>query len=65
MLRRGVITSLGLIGGFVGFLFLLSTPAFATSWTDWTAAMNGAPGAATGTLGGVAVSYSGEVDGSV
>jgi len=37
----------------------------ATSWTDWTSASNGSSGSAAGTLGGVGVSYSGEVLGSV
>jgi len=34
----------------------------ATVWTDWTGATAGAPGTAAGTVSGVAVSYSGEVD---
>lgn len=31
------------------------------TWTDWTVAVGGAAGTAAGTLGGVAVSYAGEV----
>ncbi len=42
---------------------LLSLPAEATTiWTDWTTASTGAPGTAGGLLGGVAVTYSGELD---
>jgi hypothetical protein len=33
----------------------------ATVWTDWTTASSGAPGSATGTVGGVGVTYSGEL----
>jgi hypothetical protein len=33
-----------------------------TTWTDWTTASNGAPGSASGTLTGITVSYSGELD---
>jgi len=61
MFRKAATTSMRLVGSFVGLLFLLSTPAFATSWTDWTAVTVGAPGSASGTLDGVAVTYSGEV----
>ena len=61
MFRKAAITSMGLLGGFVGFLFLLSTPAFATSWTDWIVATAGTPGSASGTLDGVAVTYSGDL----
>jgi hypothetical protein len=35
-----------------------------TMWTNWTTATVGAPGSATGTVGGVGVSYSGELDAS-
>lgn len=39
--------------------------AFAqTTWTDWTSATPGEPGAAVGTLGGISVTYSGEVLGN-
>lgn len=59
---NGVVVSLRLISSFMGFLFLLSTPAFAaTIWTDWTSATPGTPGSASGTLAGVAVSYSGDL----
>jgi hypothetical protein len=40
--------------------FPLSLQA-ATIWTDWTAATEGAFGTASGTLGGVTVSYAGEI----
>jgi hypothetical protein len=39
----------------------LSAPA-ATTWTNWTAATAGAPGSASGTVAGVGVTYSGELD---
>jgi hypothetical protein len=43
-----------------------SAPASAaTIWTDWLTAQNGGPGSATGNLGGVSVSYSGGLVGSV
>ena len=45
-------------------LFAASAQA-ATIWTDWTSATGGFPGSASGTLGGVGVSYTGEVIGSV
>jgi len=35
-----------------------------TAWTDWTAATPGEPGSAAGTLGGIAVTYTGEVLGN-
>lgn len=38
------------------------TASAATIWTDWTAATAGAPGSATGSAGGVTVTYSGELD---
>lgn len=37
----------------------------ATIWTDWTSATAGAPGTAGGTLNGVAVTFSGELDSAV
>jgi len=37
----------------------------ATVWTDWASATPGAPGSAAGTLDGVAVTYSGELDSAV
>ena len=36
-----------------------------TVWTDWTSATVGDAGTATGTLNGVGVTYSGELDGAV
>lgn len=47
------------------FLAMTMPGMAATIWTDWTGATTGAPGAATGTLGGVTVSYSGELGGFV
>lgn len=47
----------------VGALALSAIPSFAaTIWTDWSSATVGAPGSATGTVNGVGVSYSGELD---
>jgi hypothetical protein len=43
--------------------FTAGLPA-ATIWTDWTSATIGAPGAAGGTLGGVTVTYAGQVTGN-
>ena len=37
----------------------------ATVWTDWISASVGPPGSAAGTLGGVGVTYSGELDSAV
>ncbi|HEY7041758.1 MAG TPA: PEP-CTERM sorting domain-containing protein [Methylomirabilota bacterium] len=37
----------------------------ATIWTDWSSAIGGFPGSASGTLNGVGVSYSGEVSGAI
>ena len=46
--------------------YLLALPASAaTIWTDWTSATAGAPGSAAGTLNGIGVSYSGELDSAV
>jgi hypothetical protein len=42
-----------------------ATAGAATVWTDWTAATNGAPGTAAGTVSGVSVTYSGELDSRV
>lgn len=36
-----------------------------TIWTNWTAATNGSPGSASGTVNGIGVTYSGELEGSV
>jgi len=45
---------------------LFATPTLAlTVWTDWTSASVGAPGSAAGTLNGVGVTYSGELDSAV
>lgn len=53
------------------FIFMLlamwvaAPTSAATVWTDWTSAAVGAPGSATGTLNGVGVTYSGELDSAV
>jgi hypothetical protein len=57
-----------LLFSFIGILLSisLSLPASAgTVWTDWTSASVGAPGSAAGTLDGVGVTYSGELDSAV
>jgi hypothetical protein len=60
--RRFALTTVA-IAGVLGFTVL---PAFAiTTWTDWTSATSGHPGSATGTLGGVVVTYAGDLDGAV
>jgi hypothetical protein len=47
-------------------VLLFAIPASAaTMWTNWTTAVNGNPGSASGVFGGVNVSYSGQVIGSV
>lgn len=59
--RRFALTAVA-IAGVLGFTVL---PASAiTTWTDWASASAGTPGSATGTLGGVGVTYAGEVLGS-
>jgi hypothetical protein len=45
-------------------LSIMPTLQAATIWTDWTSATLGTPGSASGTLGGVTVSYNGEVNGN-
>lgn len=51
-----------LLGGLL--LSAITAPA-ATIWTDWTSATNGAPGLAAGSVGGVGVTYAGELGGSI
>ena len=47
-------------------LLIVVGPASAvTVWTDWTGASAGAPGSASGSVSGVGVSYSGELDNAV
>ena len=51
---------------FVAATALFAPPALAvTVWTDWTSTTAGAPGSAAGTLNGVGVTYSGELDSAV
>ena len=62
MIHRTLLVALAL----VMLLGLAVVDAQAASiWTDWTTATGGAPGSASGTLGGVGVSYSGEVFGAI
>jgi hypothetical protein len=42
-----------------------ATSGATTVWTNWTAATSGAPGTAVGTVSGVGVTYSGELDAAV
>lgn len=66
MILKRIIPSCALMGALMSIVFLSAAPAFAvTTWTDWTSATAGAPGSASGSLGGVAVSYSGELDSAV
>jgi hypothetical protein len=63
----GLMTNLsgrrGLLGLAVAACVIVAAPvSAATIWTDWTQAAVGNPGSATGNLGGVNVSYSGELD---
>src|SRR5690349_15404282 len=63
---KRIVSAWGWVGSLGSVLFLLAVPASAdTTWTNWTSATVGAPGSAAGTLGGVNVSYAGEVDSSV
>jgi PEP-CTERM motif len=68
VILKRIMPTCALMGAFalmsVGFLSV--APASAdTTWTNWTSATAGAPGSASGSLNGVAVSYSGEVDSTV
>jgi len=56
-----------LISSFMAVLFLFTTRSQAgTMWTDWTSFTVGGNGggSATGSVGGIGVSYSGELDGA-
>ena len=65
MLRKFEVRTI-LLGCLMTVITLFAPTTFAaTTWTDWTSAANGSPGSASGTLNGVAVSYSGEVGGPV
>ena len=46
----------------IGFSAISAPAAASTIWTDWSGATAGAPGTATGSVGGVGVTYSGELD---
>lgn len=62
MIRRLFALSAAAMAG----MAFAAVPAFAiTVWTNWTSAAVGAPGSATGTLNGVGVTYSGELDSAV
>jgi hypothetical protein len=63
MMLKRIVSTCGLLGPLMVVLFLFPAPASAvTIWTNWTSASAGAPGTASGTLDGVSVNYSGEVD---
>ena len=66
MILTRLVRGCALMGALMGAALLSAAPASAvTTWTDWTSATAGAPGSASGSLGGVAVSYSGELDSAV
>jgi PEP-CTERM motif len=45
-----------------GILFIaIAAQSFGTTWVNWTALTTGTPGSATGTLGAITISYSGEL----
>jgi hypothetical protein len=51
-----------LVAVFGAFALAAASPAHAnTIWTDWTSATPGNPGSASGTMGGIAVTYSGQL----
>jgi hypothetical protein len=67
MIRKRSLPTVSLLGSLAGALMLCVPPAHAaTIWTDWTSATNGSSsGSAFGTVGGVGVSYSGQLNGFV
>ena len=54
-----------LLSGVISILLFAMPASAATMWTNWTTAVNGNPGSASGVLDGVNVSYSGQVIASV
>jgi len=66
VIRKRIILSCALMGAFMSAVLLSTAPVSAdTTWTNWTSATAGAPGSAAGSVNGVAVSYSGELDSAV
>jgi PEP-CTERM motif len=66
MMRKRMHQRQALISVLITVLLLIAAPASAvTMWTDWTGASVGAPGSASGTLNGIAVTYSGELDSAI
>lgn len=66
MIIKRIIPSCALMGALMSAVLLSAAPASAdTTWTNWTSATAGAPGSASGSVNGVAVSYSGELDSAV
>ena len=66
MILKRIVPSCALMCALMSAVLLSAAPASAvTTWADWTSATAGAPGSASGSLGGVAVSYSGELDSAV
>jgi hypothetical protein len=66
VILKRIMTSCALPGAVMSVLLLSAAPASAvTTWTDWTSSTAGAPGSASGSLGGGAVSYAGELDSAV
>ena len=66
MMLKRIVPNCGLMGPLMAVLFLSAAPASAvTTWTDWTSAVVGGPGSASGTLNGAPVTYSGQVIDSV
>ncbi|MDQ6735342.1 MAG: PEP-CTERM sorting domain-containing protein [Nitrospirota bacterium] len=66
MILKRIIPSCALMGALMSAVLLAAAPASAvTTWTDWTSATVGAPGSVSGSVNGVGVSYSGEVDSTV
>jgi hypothetical protein len=68
MMRKRIPPICALMGSLMAALFLFAAPAQAiTMWTNWTSFTAGTlgGGSATGSVGGVGVSYSGELNNAV
>jgi PEP-CTERM motif len=66
VIPKRIVPSCALMSALMSVLFLGAVPASAeTTWTDWTSAIGGVPASVSGSLNGVAVSYSGEADSTV
>jgi hypothetical protein len=65
-MARTIVPLVARIGPWVVASLLMATPTHAsTIWANWTSALNGAPGSASGSIGAVGVTYSGELDSEV